>query len=271
MKKINNPTNNPMIAWYNGETVSYNDKKNGVHYIPALWDENRKRCSYSNGKTGIISVSFLAGNACHEYNGSIPDVLKENPIFEGITGTCNCDCPGCYAKAMTRYPDTFVKLALNTIEMKENPVKFFALVEKELFANPLTAPRVFRLHDSGDISSPEYYSAMTDFIGRHPETVFGTYTKRDDIVKDEHGNVNKPNNLTMSCSPWITSDGVVLCAPINDLPQFIYDDGTNPELANLPHCPAVDKNGKKTGKTCINCLHCYTAKPGQRWAVYAHK
>ena len=57
---------------------------------------------------------------------------------------------------------------------------------------------------------------------------------------------------------------------IGDLPQFCYDNGSDPELAKLPHCPAVDAHGNRTGVQCINCRHCYNAKRGQRWSIYAH-
>ena len=263
--------NNPLYKAYKaGEMVTFKDNGNRSHKVPQPWDETRTRCSYSNGKTGIPSISFLAGDSGKEYSGSFPAVLK--PLFKGVTGTCGADCPGCYAKAITRNIEPAIKYALNTIEMKQDPERFIALVEKELFTgNPLQSPRVVRLHDSGEIYSVEYWRAVLGMISRHPETIFGTYTKAADVVtacgisKEE-----TPANLSISCSPWITADGETLCAPIADLPQFIYDDGTNPETASLPHCPAVDKNGHRTGVTCSKCLHCYTAKRGDRWAVYAH-
>ena len=37
------------------------------------------------------------------------------------------------------------------------------------------------------------------------------------------------------------------------MPEFIYDDGTEPDVAKLPHCPAVDRNGYETGITCSKC------------------
>lgn len=263
--------NNPLYKAYKaGEPVTFKDGGNRAHTVPQPWDTSRTRCSYSNGKTGIPSVSFLAGDYRTAYDGSFPTVLK--PMFEGVTGTCSANCPGCYAKAITRNIEPAIKYALNTIEMKENPEKFVSLIEKELFTgNPLQAPRVVRLHDSGEIYSVAYWRAVVAMIRRHPETIFGTYTKAADIVTACGVSENDlPRNLAISCSPWITAEGETLCAPIADLPQFIYDDGTNPETAQLPHCPAVDKNGHRTGVTCSQCLHCYTARRGDKWAVYAH-
>ena len=239
----------------------YTTKDGKIHTIPLLWDETRQRCSAWNSKTGIVSVSFLAGAGI--YDGKTPECLKG--VLEPINGTCNCNCDGCYAKDMTRIPEIFIKFYLNTLEMRENPARFLALVEKELFGgHPLTWPRVVRFHDSGDIDNPDYLADMLSFIERHPAVTVGTYTKRDDIVTPEIIDA-LPENLTLSCSPWKDIAG-----PIGDLPQFIWDDGSDPEIAKLPHCPAVKKDGTRTGVKCCQCLHCYTAKRGDRWAVYDH-
>lgn len=253
-------------AKYNPGTVSENEyinaKTGNTAAVPELWNPDRRRCSYSNEKTGgIPSVSILAGSINANYSGAIPWNLK---TAFNVCGTCSADCPGCYAKKLTRYPDKYIQLALNTIEAKTDPVRFFELVEKELFRDPWTDPRVVRLHDSGEFFSIEYFSAAMDFINRHPGTVFGTYSKEAEII-NEYGINNLPANLCLSCSPWKG-----YCEPIGDLPQFIYDDGTDPEIAALKHCPAVDKNGKKTGVHCMQCKHCYTARRGSRIAVYAH-
>lgn len=238
------------------------DGKGNKHNIPALWDEKRSRVSFGNTKTGIPSINLLAGDMAAVYDGCFPAVLKDT--FSGICGTCNSNCPGCYAKKITRNIDPMIKYALNTMEAKEDPERFISLVEKELYSNPLVIYRVVRIHDSGDFFSDDYFSAIMDMVKRHPETIYGAYTKAETIVNN-YGLDNLPKNLSLSCSPW---DGH--CNEIGDLPQFIYDDHTKPELATLPHCPAVDKNGKRTGIQCKDCLHCYHAKRGQKWAVYAH-
>lgn len=259
-----------MNAWCKGKdmknTVTNNipsvvtDKSGKKHIIPALWDENRSRISWTNGKTGIPSVNLLAGDG--EYDGYTPEVLKGLP---SACGSCGCNCDGCYAKKMTRYIDVFIKFYLNTLEAKEDPERFVSLIEKELFSGHfLTHPRIVRFHDSGDMVSYDYLVALMGMSVRHPYTQFGTYTKQEEIMH-QYGLDNIPQNVVISCSPW---EGY--CQPIGDLPQFIYDDHTNPEIASLPHCPAVTKEGKRTGVQCIQCLHCYTAKRGDRWAVHAH-
>lgn len=268
-----------------GYAIHFDDDPEGVTYlcvalyeyeeipetIPELETVEKAHITTGNTKTGIMSVNFLAGNENRTYNGTITDEIRANhPELVNMCGTCNADCPGCYAKAMTRFTDVYMCFAKNTYLALKDPALFVASLEMQLFSNPFTAPRVFRLHDSGDFVSYEYFVMIMDMIRRHPETRFGAYTKRKEFV-DRYGAENIPENLSLQCSPWVDSKtGAVICAPIGDLPQFIYDDHTNPELEKLPHCPAVDKDGKRTGVQCINCLHCYTSKKGDRWAVYAH-
>ena len=228
----------------------------------------RVHITHGNGKTEIDAFNLLAGDgAAHSYDGTMPAVIKDAaPEFvAACRGTCGagCDCSGCYAKNTTRYPDAFFNYAENTFLAFSAPAATVAAVEKEVFGNG-NAPALFRIHDSGDFFSLEYFAAWMECIKRHPATSFGAYTKRADIV-NAYGIENLPENLSLLCSPW---EG--FCEPIGDLPQFIYDDGTNPELAGVSHCPAVDKDGKRTGITCKMCGYCYHAKRGTRRAVYAH-
>lgn len=225
---------------------------------------NRNRVSKGNSKTGFKSINLLAGDRESEYSGYMP-----HDITEKVCGSCTGNCPGCYAKKLTRYSNVYRMYASNTIEALYNPVKFWELVEQELYYTKTGKPKknpvkVVRIHDSGDLISYDYYVALVAFVKRHPETIFYTYTKEADILKT-YGLNNIPKNLTINCSPWPG-----YCEPIGDLPQFIYDDGSDPGLVTMRHCPAVDKNGNRTGITCKQCGHCARAKRGEKMAVYAH-
>lgn len=226
--------------------------------------------STSNGKTAIPSANLLAGSVGHEYDGSASAAGVEERGGVKICGTCSGDCPGCYAKAMTRYTATYEHDFDNTVAVRVNPGLYVASVEALAFSSPLGLA-AFRWHDSGDFcpsKDPEinrrYYRAVMECAARHPFTHFGGYTKEAEVVL-WYGLDNIPENFCLSCSPW---EGH--CDPIGDLPQFIYDDGSNPELDTVAHCPAVDRFGRRTGVTCAECGHCYTAKRGARRAVYAH-
>ena len=238
------------------------DSKGHSHKVHDLWDVNRPRWSFSNDKTGIPGLNTLAGNKSHLYDGCIPGCLKGS--FTGVCGTCSHDCPGCYAKKITRNIEPFIKYALNTIEVQSDPEKFMFLAERELYANPVVSYKVARFHDSGDFVGEDHFREACKMADRHKaETRFGCYSKENSIIEPNISMI--PENMVVNCSPW---KGV--CEPISNLPQFIWDDGTDPELVKLPHCPAVSKEGKRTGVQCCNCLHCYKAKPGDRWAVYKH-
>jgi hypothetical protein len=114
---------------------------------------------------------------------------------------------------------------------------------------------------------------MWDRLGRDfPETRFYGYTKRLDLLKAfraKHGR-RECINLAVSTWPGICEESDLIAAGVEMYPRFEYDDGTRPELAKLPHCPAIDKHGDRTGKTCLDCKHCAKAKDGEKWAVYAH-
>ena len=212
-----------------------------------------------NGKTRIKSFNLLAGNRAHAYDGAAKAELRAP-----VCGTCSADCPGCYAKKCTRFDNVYMAYLRNTISAKRDARGTVAEVETQLFGGRKHAPQYFRIHDSGDFFSLEYFTAWAELAKRHPETRFYAYTKEADIV-NAYGVDNLPDNFTLLCSPWAG-----YCDAIADLPQFIYDDGSNPEIAKLPHCPAVDKNGKRTGVTCAQCGYCPKAKRGSRRAVYAH-
>lgn len=217
--------------------------------------------STGNTKTGISSFNLLAGDKAHAYNGATPKNARAELL--NVCGTCTGNCPGCYAKAMTRYINVYNAYAENTLQAMNDPFGTVAEIESKLYGGA-TLPRYFRIHDSGDFFSLEYFTAWVELAKRHPETIFYAYTKEAEIVT-AYGVDNLPDNFTLLCSPW---EGVA--DPIADLPQFIYDNGSNPEIAKLPHCPAVDKEGHRTGVTCIQCKACPNAKRGTKRAVYAH-
>lgn len=266
--KNNNTTNTARpavdISAILAEPMQYTDKSGTAHTLPALWDPARKRCTYDNDKTGIISINLLAGDMSEPVRAYVPECLQDIAEAVQICGTCDGTCPGCYALKMVRYMGVYVKFMLNTAEAKTDPERFFYMVERELFGNPFTAPRVARVHDSGDFFGADYFRACMDFIKRNAGTRFGGYSKAENIIKTA-GRESLPDNYCLNWSPW---PGV--CGPLWDLPQFWYDNHTDPAIMAMRHCPAVDKHGRRTGVKCIDCLHCYTARPGDVIAVHAH-
>jgi hypothetical protein len=246
------------------------DNTGRAYYVPTLFDPARRRCSYDNGKTGYPSINTLAGCCKARYSGSLPAVIRA--LFPDIKGTCPETCPGCYALPITRNFIPAITTILNTIETEKNPARFYALVEKELYGGGVlaVAPECIRVHDTGEFQYAADLYACFDFISRHKETDFYSYSKSKHVAAAYTAG-EFPDNFHCACSPWIdSSTGNVYCAPVADMYQFIYDDGNNPDLDNVIHCPAVNVYGERTGVTCKQCGLCRRAKTGTKTAVYAH-
>lgn len=215
--------------------------------------------SASNSKTGIPSFNLLAG--CGTYDGYRPHTFDNAPQ---IAGTCTHNCAGCYAKKMTRYTGVYFNYYENTLLIRRNLPSF----KHQMYAYFTNYKRdVFRIHDSGDFDTFGYFVAWCEIARAFPRVQFYTYTKRTDLLRKylEEGRAI-PSNLTINLSFWA---GV--CEDmIEGFPRFEYDDGTRAEVSRLPHCPAVSKDGKRTGVTCSQCKRCAYAKAGNMWAVYPH-
>lgn len=224
--------------------------------------------SEENTKTHIPSFNLLAGAMGASYAGAIPSSCKAIKAC----GTCPGTCPGCYAMKMTRYPAVYTAYADNTristggaegLKIMKNAISEYVRDYE---------PRRFRIHDSGDFFNLLYMITWDEIAREFPDTKFYCYTKRVDLLRDFIDLFGRAPAFTVQLSTWpgILEEETLRELQLDAFPRFEYDDGTRPELASLPHCPAVDKNGKRTGITCNKCKHCANAKPGEKWAVYAH-
>ena len=217
-------------------------------------DGNRKL-----GK-GIYTINLLAGDE--------PLTKKDGTQLTNIAGTCGGCCEGCkgdcYAIRTQIFRNNNIPTwAENTILATQEPETFFKEIQQFIDRSMVAA---IRFHSFGEIPSYEYLTKMIELAENNPTISFYTYTKRFSWVEkylDEHKVV--PNNLVVNMSIWHKNYD----NPYG-LPEFIYDDGTEEDVAALPHCPAVDKNGHETGMTCAKCKRCLRAKNGSKIAVYAH-
>lgn len=97
---------------------------------------------------------------------------------------------------------------------------------------------------------------MVDLAKANPNVRFYTYTKRFSWVeKYLEENKELPSNFVINMSIWHKN----YSNPYG-LPEFIYDDGTEEDVAKLPHCPAVGADHHETGITCARCKRCINAK-----------
>lgn len=239
-----------------------------------LWDASRTRCGYNNSKVCAPTLSTMPGtaatiaeNASKTALALYADLIAANAEK---CGTCKERCPGCYAMALKAYTDVFEKYILNTLELWEDPEKFYRMVETELYADPYTAPRIVRMHEAGEFCGAADIAAFLEFAKRHPETRFFGYSK-DEKVQEMQKAGTLPENVKFACSPWITEDGTVLCAPIGNVYQYIYNDGTNRAHDKITKCPCSNPDGTANkNATCVKCGRCVRCQDGDKTAVYPH-
>ena len=233
-----------------------------IKYESDLTNETHLHIQNGNTKLGkgIYTINLLAGDT--------PLTRKDGTQLTNVDGTCGgcCDkCKNdCYAiKTQVFKNNNIPSWADNTLLARFDIDKFFYELQSFIDNNIVA---VIRYHAFGEIPSYEYLLHMVKIAERNDDIKFYTYTKRfewvEKYIKD---NGNLPSNLVVNMSIWHKNYD----NPYN-LPEFIYDDGTDPEVEKLPHCPAVDKKGKETGFTCARCKRCLKAKNGDRIAVYSH-
>lgn len=212
---------------------------------------------------GVFAFNLLPGDR--------PLSTKDKGQLTNISGTCGGCCDGCesncYAVRDTRrYHNTCIpSLAKNTLIMRHDMEGTFAQLRENLKKNKA---KVLRYHSSGEIETYNYLLHMVKLAIEMPEVRFYFYTKRFDFMErylKECGEL--PENLVCNISEW---KGNTDAYDLEGLNRFIYDDGTDPSLKNVPHCPAVNKQGRKTGVTCEQCGLCYRGNDGHIIAVYEH-
>lgn len=219
-----------------------------------IQDGNRKL-----GK-GIYTINLLAGDE--------PLTTKDGRQLTNISGTCGGCCSSCkhdcYAIRTQLFRNNNIPVWNdNTILATQEIDTFFKEIQQFINRSMVAA---IRFHSFGEIPSYKYLIKMVELAENNPTISFYTYTKRFSWIErylEEHKDF--PNNLVVNMSIWHKNYD----NPYG-LPEFIYDDGTEEDVAKLPHCPAVDKNGHETGVTCAKCKRCLRAKKGNKMAVYAH-
>lgn len=226
-----------------------------------LYLDGTNRISIAKGNQkvgGIFNISLLPSDE--------PIAKKDGTVLTNIKGTCGGCCSGCknncYAiKFCVYHHNSVIKSwGNNTLLARENMSEFFHQLD-EYFKKNIIA--VFRWHVGGEFFSKEYMKSVYEFCAKHNNVKFYVYTKRFKWVEELDS--IKPNNLVVNVSIWHNNYN----NPLN-YPTFIYDDGINENIAKMPHCPAVDKDGHETGITCAQCRRCFNAKNGDNIAVYAH-
>ena len=239
-----------------------------------------KDCSLSivdgNSKlgTGIGVVNTIAGDGLL--------TKKDGSVLCNVSGTCKGCCDSCkydcYAiKSQLCNNTNLVHWARNTILATEHLEQFVAEFEQLIRAEGNKQKKqksfpIYRWHALGEVPSVDYMREVFKMAEKFPEKQFYIYTKRFAWLEQvyEEYDCKLPSNLSVLVSMWKDKDGRWNYDNKYSFAEFIYDDGTDEEIAKLPHCPATDKNGHKTGVKCIGCKQCVYATKGYRKAVYPH-
>ena len=240
---------------------------NGVVYYLYIDENTHIHVIQGNEKLGksIWNISLLPGDD--------PLTLKDGTQLTNIAGTCDGCCEGCkgdcYAiNSAKQHHNVVIKAwGENTMLAREDMDIFFAELQVAIDRNEI---KVLRVHVGGEFFSLEYMLEMIRFILRNPDVEFYFYTKRYEWLEeteDEFG--GDLEKAIPNLHPWVSEWHNNYANP-RGFAEFHYDDGTDPELKKMFHCPAVDKNGHETGVTCSMCKRCRKGKKGDKIAVYAH-
>lgn len=250
--------------------------------VPATHAERVAAVSISSGnsKTGNIpSFSTMPGGD--------PLFTKDGRAYavngkgKPIAGTCGKNCAGCighcYAVKAMRYNNVLQAYAMNTAIKRADRSAIVDAINAFLSRNP---SMFFRIHVSGELQAGDICAIWAPLAISHPETIFYGYTHNYDEVCDVQCAIDEgpceldewPANLRLTISADNLAQAISLRRGdyiFEAQHVFIYDDGSDADAAALPHCPAVDARGRKTGVTCAQCRRCINcAEP--MTAVYAH-
>ena len=224
----------------------------------------RIKLSKGNRKIGkIYNFNLLPGDD--------PISTKDKVALTNVRGTCggcSSGCEGCcYAirSAQCHHNVNIPAWGNNTLIVRNDLNGAFAQIKEDLVKHKVS---LLRYHSSGEIETYEYLQKMAKLATELPNVKFYFYTKRFAFVErylKENGAF--PENLVPNISEW---HGNTAGYDLHGLNKFVYDDHTDPEVAKLPHCPAIAKDGSETGVTCDKCGICWRKTNGHTVAVYDH-
>lgn len=252
-----------------------------------------------NGNTkigkGIASFSTLPGDAQHLI------ALKNGEVLTQIPGTCSHNCKYCFSacyavNALKRYQTTCLQawgdntLLLRSGRLFDELDKYLTKKNKRYTETKKTDDiriKYFRINVSGEITSGAELLQWDDLAYKHPEIIFGVYTKNYGAVEELLAKrKDTAPNFVVNISQWHGAADELLAKYPDKFNVFEYVDlnlkdcSASPEvrqhMASIKRmCPAVDQTGhRKTNAkgepiTCDKCRYCYQ-KTGKTTGVWAH-
>lgn len=184
-----------------------------------------------------------------------------------VLGTCGGHCDACenkcYVKKSYRYPSVKYGHAVNTLAMRQDPIK----AAKDLsgyIARAKNKPAVCRYDQSGEIENDSILDAFISIANDHKDVQFFVYTKAYNIVIPALLSGRVPENLTVLISVW-HEYGLAAFNMVKHLANvkaFVYDDNdfdyAAVGLKISTWCRAYDEKGKLDKNiTCQKCTKCF--------------
>lgn len=186
-----------------------------------------------NGKLSqfnAISTYTLENNFCIKMHKA----KKENVI-----------CTYCYSHDSLnkfRFPSLN-----NALKRNSNILSNRLLTSEEIKENYIFNSHSFRFNAHGELINELHLKNLINICLHNPNTNFGLWSKRKDLIKKYFRLNDKPTNLILIYSNPIVNN----ILPENKIPEF-FDKTFN----NVHHDIDIEKQNC-TGQRCIDCLKCY--------------
>ncbi len=176
--------------------------------------------------------------------GAIPSFSLPSGITCSKEACVTCYVQNCYAHKIERLRPNVHQTYMDNYEVATENLPYLEQYLRTYFSAP-NAPRLFRIHVSGDFFSDAYLRMWLSVIRDFPQTQFLAFTKQVDIVRPYVEN-GIPSNFSLILSAW---PGIPLdetCAKY--LPVAWVDDGKEDRIPEKAiRCPGH----------CEDCAYCW--------------
>jgi hypothetical protein len=178
---------------------------------------------------------------------AITSSCKENENCRKLSGIRGSICEKCYAdKALTYRPDVANRYAINTRLLSS------IIADEDL---PIIKSDFCRLETHGDLVNEAHLTNYVRLARKNPQTVFGLWSKRYQLVHDYFVLYRQPLNLRLILSsPMLNHE-------LN--PVRFVREGIPVKIFTVYDKDYILEKGVEIncgGRTCMSCLRCY--QPG---------
>lgn len=198
-----------------------------------------------------IRVHISAGNS---KMGSVPSFSLPSGLTCSAEACKTCFCEGCYARKLERFRPSVHRAYAENFALAREDLPALEAYLNWFFASP-SAPRLFRVHVSGDFFSADYLSMWLRVAASHPDTRFLAFTKQYALLQS----VSVPANFRIVLSAW---PGVELPAGLADrFPVAWMQDGRETR---------VPADAFPCSGNCAACGECWKLAPLQNVVFRKH-